>query len=576
MASQSASRHVSWHTSEKRRGTENVKLVSKFSNLTINAPEKETSGRELERRILCHLYSKIDRQNASLIHATYVAMSPFLEDVEFDTSMTPHEYFAMIQFTQSVREMRARMSKRLLDCEDVRDHFENLYCLYMDFVELDAFGAARRLAEDVSDLIRAMGEFIRMLEMLSEHHVTNWVRVAALLDRFDTKKDAPDSDYTPEISWFLPAEELLGIGGFGSVHRCRFQGVPVVSVELVERSRFKSESYSVAGKIVGAFLNSIHLCRSYASFATEDCYVSVLEYLEGIDLNRLIKGAGSIPIEFNRVISAQLCMALKYLHYKGFIHRDVKPANMMILGGCRLKLIDYDTVKICIGKFSTKARFKSFFRRTAREFYDKRAPGTVMFMPPEVLTGAAYGRALDWWAVGVTIYQLHFNAIPFDDPRLARVKLNIVDKDLEWPPHQEIPSDMADIVAGFLVKKPTDRLGSHSYSKIEKHRFFAPVDWNKWETGLGWMDWPLLDTFIASKGDILRQLEPAKLKKIVRLENQEPTAAHAALYTYFSSGYRRTLDKIRSGQALVGDEFDENLEVLRDHDQPYIFQKYVT
>ena len=85
---------------------------------------------------------------------------------------------------------------------------------------------------------------------------------------------------------------------------------------------------------------------------------------------------------------------------KGFVLKYntmlFQPANMMIMSGVRVKLIDYDTAKICIGKFSTKTRFKSFFRRTSREFCDRRAPGTVMYMPPEVLTGAAYGRALDW------------------------------------------------------------------------------------------------------------------------------------------------------------------------------------
>lgn len=70
-------------------------------------------------------------------------MAPFIEDVEFDTAMTAYEYFAMIQFSQTVREMRARMVKSILDCEDVRDHMENLYCLYMDFVEVGAFKGAR-------------------------------------------------------------------------------------------------------------------------------------------------------------------------------------------------------------------------------------------------------------------------------------------------------------------------------------------------------------------------------------------------------------------------------------------------
>lgn len=55
----------------------------------------------------------------------------------------------------------------------------------------------------------------------------------------------------------------------------------------------------------------------------------------------------------------------------------------------------------------------------------------------------------------MTIYQLHCNQVPFDDPVLMKAKLNIVDKDYQWPQYKEVGEDMADIVSKFLVKKPT-------------------------------------------------------------------------------------------------------------------------
>lgn len=55
----------------------------------------------------------------------------------------------------------------------------------------------------------------------------------------------------------------------------------------------------------------------------------MLEYIDGIDLSKVIKGLNGIHVEYNRVIAAQLCMALKYLHYKGFIHRDVKVKSVL-------------------------------------------------------------------------------------------------------------------------------------------------------------------------------------------------------------------------------------------------------
>lgn len=68
----------------------------------------------------------------------------------------------------------------------------------------------------------------------------------------------------------------------------------------------------------------------------------------------------------------------------------------MITHSCALKMIDFDTVKICIGMFSRK-RLKSYFRRTTNEFNDRENAGTLHYFPPEFLEAVPYGRAVDWW-----------------------------------------------------------------------------------------------------------------------------------------------------------------------------------
>lgn len=67
----------------------------------------------------------------------------------------------------------------------------------------------------------------------------------------------------------------------------------------------------------------------------------------------------------------------------------------MITHSCALKMIDFDTVKICIGMFSQK-RLKSYFRRTFTEFNDRESAGTMNYYPPEFFKVMAYGRAVDW------------------------------------------------------------------------------------------------------------------------------------------------------------------------------------
>lgn len=73
-----------------------------------------------------------------------------------------------------------------------------------------------------------------------------------------------------------------------------------------------------------------------------------------------------------------------------------QPSNVVLLQGCRLKLLDFDTCKFCLGNFSSSDEFESYSRIASREFRDNRMPGTTIFTAPEVLKGKAYGRALDW------------------------------------------------------------------------------------------------------------------------------------------------------------------------------------
>lgn len=97
----------------------------------------------MERENLHQLYLLIHQKDENIIVSSHAALGALIEDIGFDTKISPYEYFAMVQFSLTARELRARMAKSILDCEDIRDHMENLYCLYMDFVEMNASKGAR-------------------------------------------------------------------------------------------------------------------------------------------------------------------------------------------------------------------------------------------------------------------------------------------------------------------------------------------------------------------------------------------------------------------------------------------------
>lgn len=429
---------------------------------------------------------------------------------------TPHEYYVQFQHYLAVRELHGRIRKGVLHFDDIRDTVENLVCLYEYLIEMQSTKPAKILANLINELLSKMDPFAQLLEGLYHAGATNWIKVGGMLDVNLPITDVSAIDFIPDIKWFT-SDMLLGVGGFGSVFKASLSGGPVTSVKLIAVDRFKSSENAASGKIVGSLINSPHLVRLFAWFSTVECYVTVMEYIDGVDLHKVVKEMRGLPLVATRVIIAQLCMGLRYLHFKGFIHRDIKPSNVMLISGCRVKLIDFDTNKLCIGKFSMKKKFKSYYRRTGREFCDRHAPGTLSYMPPEVLSGGSYGRAQDWWAVGITLYQLHTNKTPFAAPDKVQTKTKIIDGIYKWPISTENPEDLIKCVEEFLAKNPKDRLASRHYNDIQNHTFFNDVDWASWEEGSLCLDWVELEQIIDAKATMLAEVEKEKGLSLIHI-----------------------------------------------------------
>lgn len=156
-----------------------------------------------------------------------------------------------------------------------------------------------------------------------------------------------------------------------------------------------SAKHAVMDKMVASMINHPCLVKYHATFSAEGAFVTVMEYIRGVDVSKLLRVCTFMPLIVVRVLIAQLGIAIQHLHFNGFIHRDIKPENMMILPGCRIKLIDFDTAKACIGKFHNKP-MPSYYSRTKLEFNQPEMAGTYPYNAPESFNNKGYGRALDW------------------------------------------------------------------------------------------------------------------------------------------------------------------------------------
>ncbi|KAI8851845.1 kinase-like domain-containing protein, partial [Chytridium lagenaria] len=243
--------------------------------------------------------------------------------------------------------------------------------------------------------------------------------------------------------------------------------------------------------------------KLYYAFQSKEYLYLVMEYLIGGDLSTLLQAFGTFDLEMTRMYSAEVVLALEYLHANGITHRDLKPDNMLINGEGHVKLTDFGlsrisvqdqesirnpesvlTVSLQIPPFpltfpATQHSHPSrhHWHRTINRHSSKALLGTPDYLAPELLLGLDHGPVVDWWALGVCMYEMLVGIPPFADetPELIfRNILNHENTDIQWP-EDEITGEAKDLVSRLLNPDPTTRLRAEG---IKKHEFFRGVDWD--------------------------------------------------------------------------------------------------
>lgn len=215
------------------------------------------------------------------------------------------------------------------------------------------------------------------------------------------------------------------------------------------------------------FLVGLHSC-----FQTASRLFFVIEFVRGGDLMFHMQRQRRLPEEHARFYAAEISLALNFLHCKGIIYRDLKLDNVLLDHEGHIKLTDYGMCKEGIRPGDTTSTFC----------------GTPNYIAPEILRGEDYGFSVDWWALGVLLYEMLAGRSPFD---IAGASENpdqntedylfqvILEKTIRIP--RSLSVRAARVLKGFLNKNPADRLGCHSHDsfrEIVEHEFFRNMDWD--------------------------------------------------------------------------------------------------
>lgn len=259
-------------------------------------------------------------------------------------------------------------------------------------------------------------------------------------------------------------EAPIGQGGMGEVwsarHRllARDAAVKLIRPEIlmnqgsrqaeVARRRFEQEAHAIAN------LQSPHTIQLFDYGITEDgSFYYVMEMLNGLDLESLVKRFGPLPAERVIHILRQACNSLAEAHRRGLVHRDIKPTNIFV---CHLG-VDFDFVKIL--DFGLVRNFDAVDR--SRMTLEGTATGTPAFMAPEIAEGAEdYDGRVDLYGLGCVAYWLLTGTLVFPEANPMATVVAHLQKTPEPPSSRTeipIPAELEQIVLACLAKKPEDR-----------------------------------------------------------------------------------------------------------------------
>ncbi|KKY16277.1 putative protein kinase c [Diplodia seriata] len=260
---------------------------------------------------------------------------------------------------------------------------------------------------------------------------------------------------------------VLGKGNFGKVMLAetksnkQLYAIKVLKKEFiiendeVESTRSEKRVFLIANKERHPFLLNLHAC-----FQTETRVYFVMEYVSGGDLMLHIQ-RGQFGTKRAQFYAAEVCLALKYFHENGVIYRDLKLDNILLALDGHIKIADYGLCKEDMWYGSTTSTFC----------------GTPEFMAPEILLDKKYGRAVDWWAFGVLIYQMLLQQSPFRGEDEDEIYDAILADEPLYPIH--MPRDSVSILQKLLTREPELRLGSGptDAQEIMSHAFFRNINW---------------------------------------------------------------------------------------------------
>ena len=185
----------------------------------------------------------------------------------------------------------------------------------------------------------------------------------------------------------------------------------------------------------------------------------IMEYIQGGELFTLLRTKGTFPVPQTKFYIAHIITIFEYLHSKNIVYRDLKPENILINKNGYLKLTDFG------------------FAKQLENEKTYTLCGTPEYLAPEIILNKGHGKAVDWWTLGILLYEMLVGIDPFSDDDPMKTYQKILKGKINFP--KTINKDAKSLIKHLLTQDTSKRYGclKNGVKDILNHRFFEGFDW---------------------------------------------------------------------------------------------------
>jgi len=290
----------------------------------------------------------------------------------------------------------------------------------------------------------------------------------------EVKEDDPDKKRTITLFSQIKGQTVcledftllrdIGRGAFGTVLLVRKKSDNEVYAmkilkkkELIQKGQIE---HTKTEKMILEHVNHPFIVNLIYCFTTPEKIFFVMKYMRGGELFTHLRREKRFNEERVKFYAAQVILALGHLHSKDIIYRDMKPENILMDEKGYISLTDFGMAKVL------------------KEGVATTFCGTPEYLAPEIIKESGHDRMVDWWGLGILIYELLIGLPPFYHVNQNVMFELITEGEVRFPKMIKISDEVKDLISKCLIKDPAQRMGSQSDSEeFKRHPWFANMDW---------------------------------------------------------------------------------------------------